>query len=120
MARRIRVRGIPRPEPDVRLYVLALIELARQLQVASGIRCKSTGAVPVWWVRLRGRCDSFGLIVGLGRRGGAWPQLAGWFEQRAAQVLEQPQPVAGHGEAAPAGRGPVQDRPHQGEAAGLA
>lgn len=32
MARRIRVRGIPRPEPDVRLYVLALIELARQLQ----------------------------------------------------------------------------------------
>jgi hypothetical protein len=32
MARRIRVRGVPKPEPDVRLYVLALIELARQLQ----------------------------------------------------------------------------------------
>jgi hypothetical protein len=32
MARRIRVRGIPRAGPDVRLYVLALIELARQLQ----------------------------------------------------------------------------------------
>src|SRR5437762_1623673 len=32
MAGRIRVRGVPRPEPDVRLYVLALIELARQLQ----------------------------------------------------------------------------------------
>jgi hypothetical protein len=32
MARRIKVRGIPRPEPDVRLYVLALIELARQLE----------------------------------------------------------------------------------------
>ena len=32
MARRIRVRGTPRPEPDMRLYVLALIELARQLQ----------------------------------------------------------------------------------------
>jgi hypothetical protein len=32
MARRIRVRGVPRPEPDVRLYVLALIELARQIQ----------------------------------------------------------------------------------------
>ena len=32
MARRIRVRGVPRPEPNVRLYVLALIELARQLQ----------------------------------------------------------------------------------------
>jgi hypothetical protein len=32
MARRIKVRGFPTPEPDVRLYVLALIELARQLQ----------------------------------------------------------------------------------------
>jgi hypothetical protein len=32
MARRIRVRSIPKPEPDVRLYVLALIELARQLE----------------------------------------------------------------------------------------
>jgi hypothetical protein len=32
MSRRIRVRGVPRGEPDVRLYVLALIELARQLQ----------------------------------------------------------------------------------------
>jgi hypothetical protein len=32
MAKRIRVRGVPRSEPDVRLYVLALIELARQLQ----------------------------------------------------------------------------------------
>jgi hypothetical protein len=32
MAKRIRVRGVPRPEPNVRLYALALIELARQLQ----------------------------------------------------------------------------------------
>jgi hypothetical protein len=32
MRKRIKVVGIPRPEPDVRLYVLALIELARQLQ----------------------------------------------------------------------------------------
>jgi hypothetical protein len=32
MARRIRVRGVPRQEPNVRLYVLALIELARQLE----------------------------------------------------------------------------------------
>jgi hypothetical protein len=32
MARRIKVRGVPKPEPDVRLYVLALIELARQLE----------------------------------------------------------------------------------------
>ena len=32
MARHIRVRGVLRPEPDVRLYVLALVELARQIQ----------------------------------------------------------------------------------------
>ena len=32
MARRVRVRGVPRSKPDVRLYVMALIELARQLQ----------------------------------------------------------------------------------------
>src|SRR6266487_4128455 len=71
-------------------------------------------------VRLCGGSDSFWLIIGLGRCDGAWPQLPGWFEQRAAQVLQQPQPVGGHGEAAPAGRGPVQDGPHEGEAAGLA
>src|SRR5260370_27718940 len=29
---------------------------------------------------------------------GAWPQLAGWFEQRAAQVLQQAQAVGGHGQ----------------------
>jgi hypothetical protein len=32
MVKRIRIRGNPRPEPDVRLFVLALMELARQLQ----------------------------------------------------------------------------------------
>ena len=32
MARRIKVRAVLRPEPDVQLYVLALIELARQLR----------------------------------------------------------------------------------------
>ena len=32
MGRRIKVRGIARKEPDVRLYVMALIELARQLE----------------------------------------------------------------------------------------
>lgn len=31
MARQIRVRAIPKEEPDIRLYVLALIALARQL-----------------------------------------------------------------------------------------
>src|SRR5262249_57268266 len=54
---------------------------------------------------------SYGLTIGLGRRHGAWPQLAGWLEQRAAQVLQQPQSRGGHGQAAPAGRGPVQDGP---------
>jgi hypothetical protein len=32
MGRRIRVTGIKKKEPNIRLYVLALIELARQLQ----------------------------------------------------------------------------------------
>jgi hypothetical protein len=32
MAKRIKVHAVARKEPDVRLYVLALIELARQLQ----------------------------------------------------------------------------------------
>jgi hypothetical protein len=50
-------------------------------QVASGIRCKSTGAVPDSMIRLCGGPDSFGLIIVLGRGDGGWPQLAGWFEQ---------------------------------------
>jgi hypothetical protein len=32
MARRILVRGVPRQEPDVRLWALAIVELVRQLQ----------------------------------------------------------------------------------------
>ncbi len=32
MGRRIRIRAIAKEEPDIRLYVLALIALARQLQ----------------------------------------------------------------------------------------
>jgi hypothetical protein len=32
MGKRIRIRGNPRPEPDVQLIVLALMELARQMQ----------------------------------------------------------------------------------------
>src|SRR2546430_4950999 len=50
----------------------------------------------------------------------AWPELAGRVEQRAAQVLQQPEAVAGHGQAAPAAGCPVEDGPDQGEAAGLA
>jgi len=50
----------------------------------------------------------------------AWPELAGRVEQGAAQVLQEAQAVAGHGQAAPASGGPVQDGPDQGEAGGLA
>jgi hypothetical protein len=44
----------------------------------------------------------------------------GWFEQRAAQVLEQPESVAAYGQAAPTSGAAVQYGPGQGEAAGLA
>src|SRR5215831_3494162 len=81
---------------------------------ASGSRQRAAGVVPASQVRLRGGPDG----VGLG--GGAWPQPAGRAEQRAAQVLRQPQPVGGHGEPAPAAGGAAQHGPHQGEAAGLA
>jgi hypothetical protein len=55
--------------------------------VASEFGCKSAGVVPGFMIRLGDGADSFGLIVGLGCCGGTWPELAGWFEQRAAQVL---------------------------------
>ena len=71
-------------------------------------------------VMLGGCSDSFGVIFGLGGGHGAWPQLGGRLEQRAAQVLELAQAGGGHGEAAPAAGGPVQYGPDQGEAAGLA
>src|SRR5262249_28806700 len=88
--------------------------------VASGIRCKSASAGSDFMGRLCGGSDSFWLIIGLGRCDGAWPQLTGWFEQRAAQVLQEPQAIWGHGQAAPAAGGPVEHGPDQGEAAGLA
>jgi len=69
---------------------------------------------------LGGGADILGAVVVSGGGDGAWPELAGRVEQRAAQVLQQPEPVAGHGQAAPAAGGPVQDGPDQGEAAGLA
>src|SRR5712691_12979823 len=71
-------------------------------------------------VRLGGSSDSFGAVSDLSRGHAAWPQLGGWIEQRATQVLELAQPGGGHGEAAPAAGGPVEDGPDQGEAAGLA
>src|SRR5215831_654938 len=88
--------------------------------VASGIRCKSASAGSDFMGRLCGGSDSFWLIIGLGRCDGAWPQLAGWFEQRATQVLQEPQAIWGHGQAAPAAGSPVEHGPDQGEAAGLA
>jgi len=51
---------------------------------------------------------------------GAWPQLARRVEQRAAQVLQVAQAVAGHGQAAPAAGGAIENGPHEGEAGGLA
>jgi hypothetical protein len=41
-------------------------------------------------------------------------------EELAAQVLEQPQPLGGHGQATPAVAGPVQHRPDQRQAGTLA
>ena len=71
-------------------------------------------------VMLGGGADIFGAVVVPGGGYGVWPELAGRVEQRAAQVLQQPEPVAGHGQAAPAAGGPVQDGPEQGQAGGLA
>jgi hypothetical protein len=71
-------------------------------------------------VRLRDRSDSFWDVAGRGLGYGAWPELAGWVEQRAAQILQEPEAGCGHGQPAPVGRGPVEDGPDQGEAAGLA
>ncbi len=54
---------------------------------------------------------------------GGWVLAAdggGRVEQASAQVLQEAETVAGHGQAAPAGRCPVEHGPHQGEAAGLA
>src|SRR4029077_18703114 len=71
-------------------------------------------------VMLGGSADILRALAGSGGGYGAWPELAGRIEQRSAQVLQQPEAVAGHGQPAPAPGGPVQDRPHQGEAGGLA
>jgi hypothetical protein len=71
-------------------------------------------------VMLGGGADIFGALV-VPRGGyGAWPELAGRVEQGAAQVLEQPQAVAGHGQTQPAAGGAVKDGPDQGQAGGLA
>jgi hypothetical protein len=71
-------------------------------------------------VMLGGGADILGAVAVPGGGYGAWPELAGRVEQGAAQVLQQPEPVAGHGQAAPAAGSTVQHGPEQGEAGGLA
>ena len=61
--------------------------------VASGIRCKSAGVVPGFMIRLGDGTDSFRVVCGLAGGDGARPELAGRFEQGAAQILQQPQSV---------------------------
>ena len=88
--------------------------------VASGIRCKRDGRGSGFMIMLGGGTD---ILRGVGVLAGgyfAWLELAGWVEQRAAQVLQVAQAVAGHGQAAPAAGGAVLHGPDQGQAAGLA
>jgi hypothetical protein len=47
------------------------------------------GVVSGFTIGLSDGTDSFGLIVGLDRGDRAWPELAGRFEQPAAQVLQE-------------------------------
>src|SRR5205823_10357747 len=98
-------------------YRKGLDELA---QVASGIRCKRDGRGSGFMVILGDGTDIFGAVVVPGGGCFAWLELAGRVEEGAAQVLEVAEPVAGHGQAAPAAGGTVQDGPDQGEAGGLA
>jgi hypothetical protein len=46
MGRRIRVRAIKKEEPNIGLYVLALIALARELQEREGQQAPEVGQVP--------------------------------------------------------------------------
>jgi S-adenosyl methyltransferase len=71
---------------------------------------KVTGAVP-FMVVLGDSADILGGINGLAGGDGAWPELAGRVKHGAVQVLQQAQAAAGHGQAASAAGGPVQDGP---------
>lgn len=55
MARRIHITAVRKDEPDIRLYVLALIALARQLRVAEIER--AAGEQPVADRPARGEAD---------------------------------------------------------------
>jgi hypothetical protein len=61
--------------------------------VASDFRCKSAGAVPGFMIRLGDGADSAGAVGRLAGGGRAWAEVAGWFEQGAAQVLQEAQAV---------------------------
>jgi hypothetical protein len=50
--------------------------------------------------------DILRLVVIVAGGDGVWPELAGRFEQRAAQVLQEAEAVAGHGQAAPSAAQP--------------
>jgi hypothetical protein len=61
--------------------------------VASGIRCKTAGVVPGFMIRLGDGTDSLLAVGGLAGGDGAWPELAGWFQQGVAEVLEEAQAI---------------------------
>lgn len=60
------------------------------------------------------------MLRGGGDIPGGWLGVPGWAEEFAAEVLQLPQRFGGHGEPAPACRGPVEHGPDQGQAGLLA
>src|ERR1700760_1397142 len=67
---------------------------------------------------LRGGADGFGGAGG-GVRGVLGPQLPGWLQQAAAQVLELAQPGGGDGESAPAAGCAVEHGPGDADTTGF-
>ena len=61
--------------------------------MASGFRCKSAGVVPGFMISLGDGTDSFAAVGGLAAGDCARAELAGRVEQRAAQVLQEPEAV---------------------------
>jgi len=69
------------------------VVISNGLLVASGIRCKREGRGFGFMVILSDGADILSGVAVLAGGDGAWRELAGWVELRAAQVLEQPEPV---------------------------
>src|SRR6476620_2573483 len=67
---------------------------------------------------LRGGADGFGGGAS-GVRGVLGPQLPGWLQQAAAQVLQLAQPGGGHGESAPAAGCAVEHGPGDADTTGF-